>query len=212
MTGADAIALISARIGNRTGATIQAQMLLELRAAQTRLEHSGELPWFLKTLDTSKSTAANVRTVAGQAGMLREADSGLFITDSSGNVTEVFKKDYRVLRTNNSDFVDNALPQFYDLLNGSFYFFPIPNAVLPLEYWYYAADTTINNDGTTNKWLTNTPDLVIAEAMIPVARFLRDQDLVQLALNDMKSEMARLIMANTAYDEANRSRYLGEAQ
>ena len=52
----------------------------------------------------------------------------------------------------------------------------------------------------------------MAEASIPIARFLRDKDYIAIAQGSVQTETARMQIDNVAYREANRSRYLASAQ
>ena len=211
MLGSAAVTLMQGRLGNRTDSTLAAQLLLELQAAQARLELGGELPWFLEKQATSFSTVADTQTRAVPSDFLRELDAGLYGTDEDGNVVEIQKKPYRILRANNADYDTNDFPDFYDLLGTNLYFFPTPDAVYALEFWYYGQDTAPAL-AAENNWLKYAPELLIAEAVLPIARFLRDNGLVQLALSDVQRETNRLAIASVAYHEANASRYHNEAQ
>ena len=209
MTGQEAIDLIQNRFGQRTGID-ETWILLELNNAQKRLELGPTTPWFLDTKG-SLSTEADTQTVSAPSGFLRELDFGVYAPDSAGDVKEIAKNDYRILRSNNDLYKTNAFPEHYDLINGVFYFFPTPDAVYTVEYWYTAAGDVIVVGNETH-WMLYTPELVLAEAMVPIARYLRDEGMVQLAQSDVGRESQRLITATVAYREANHSRYMGSAQ
>lgn len=209
MTGQEAIDLIQARMGNRM-ALDETYILAELRNAQARLEADPELPWFMDKLATNFSTTANSQTLAVPTDFRRELDLGLFGTAGDGTVREITKGQYRILRSNNNLYALKGFPEFYDLVGSLLYFFPTPDATYDLEFWYAASQAVITV-GTENTWLRYYPELIIAEASIEIARFLRDENYLRLSEGHLQRERVRMQTDAIAYREANRSRYHSEA-
>ncbi len=206
MTGTAAAAIIANRLGQRTG--LDTQILAEMALAQIRLEGGDHLPWFLSYFDTSLVTVAGTKTVALPTGFIRIVDEGgLWLVDSDGKDKYLTKDDYDALR------VDDALdetgePKYYAISGSNVYLFPTPDGAYPLKAHYYKKDAAPAAD-VENLWLAHAADLLIAETGIPIARFLRDAEAVQLFIHDRQEARARVIASGIARDESGKRSTIG---
>ena len=98
-------------------------------------------------------------------------------------------------------------PRAYSLDGQYFRIFPLPNAVYQLKMIYYAHDTLLDptNASSTNKWLTNAPNILIGEAGYNVAITARDNDRIQYFEKLRDESLARAYVDSVAQDsEGNR--------
>jgi hypothetical protein len=209
MTRDEALDLLRFRLGNLRGH--DEALLLELRAAQDRLEKLPELPWFLTKRDTSVSTTSGIDSVTLPSDFLREnIDWGFWVVDAEGTEHHLVAMDFVDFHTKRVDEdTDNALPENYDLLGeSSLYLFPTPDAAYSLVLYYYAKATALTSN-VENVWLKHYPDLLISEAGVTVARTLRDASAQVFFKEALVTELARLSTENVARREAGRLRELG---
>ncbi len=207
MTRDEAVSLLEDRLGNR-GTTFDTLIVTEMKAAQTRLEMLPQLPWFLLYHDTGLVTVAGTKTVALPSAFLMEDEySQLFIIDSLGNYTRVVKKSYDTLR-GSGHFTTNDLPKFFALQKTTLYLWPTPDAVLSLDWFYFAQDTTLGSN-VENEWLKYVPELLVAAAGLRVARYMRSAELIQLFDVDYKSALAEMLIQDEARRQSALDAYMG---
>ena len=213
-TRAEITDVIAQRLGNR-GAALDTQIVVELQQAQRELEAMPELPWFLASKDTSKSTAANTQTVTLPTGWLMEhEEEGLWVIDASGKYWELTKDDYRNARredflTNDAEGDATGLPERYTILGLTLYLFPTPDAVYSLELNHYNDDTTLSADSTENQWGLYASDVLIGKAGMAMSRFARDEGALQLFTADYQQARQRMLWQNVERSEINRDRKMG---
>jgi hypothetical protein len=193
---------IKIKLGFKLGTGLDADINSQIQQAQKELEEEPELPWFLKKAYSGLSTVALTQTVSVPADFLRELDDDqLFVRDTSSNETAVVADQQGFLRQRYPISDDPGTPKGYSIVNGVFYFYPIPDAVYSIQGTYFASDTTLAADGDTNKWSFHLPEILIGKAGYVIASGLRDQ----MAMQDFAGVYGRAVQKlnekNTA-DEA----------
>ena len=211
MTRGEAITIIQNRLGQRTG--LSTQIAAELQLKQVELEHAEVLPWFLLKTSTGLVTVAGTQTVTPPTDFLRESgDSNstgsIWLTTTDGSVEQLIKDYYDVLK-GSTWLAATGQPTHYALMGSLFYLFPKADLAYALTQFYYGADTVLSTDGTTNLWLANAPDLLIAETGVVVAKFLRDQAAIQLFADDLNRARNRMRVENIAREQAAMSLVMG---
>jgi len=202
-----AVALIASRLGNR-GTALNAQIILELQAAQEELEGLPGLPWFLLFHDTSLTMVANVETLTVPSGFLLEDDySRMFLIGTDGGYRTVTKSDYDTLR-GSSFLTGSGYPEKFALQGNTVHFFPTPNVAYALDWHYYkAADVLTTN--IENAWLASAGGVLINFAGMRIARFLRDQQAVTIFKEDYLTALDRLNKHDEARRQAALDAFLG---
>lgn len=208
MTRDEAVSIIADRLGKRTGLTNQ--IIAEMKLAQTRLEHKGFLPWFLRvkydaTFDTSP--------IYMQDGFLREIEDIPMIayTDDEGTIHEVTKDYYSVLvqATANGDLDATGPPEHYAMRDATFiHLFPVPDKAYSGTTNYYQAAAALTTD-IENLWLQHAPEVLICEAGIRIAKFLRDGEAVSLFKDDLALATDDMIRNSVAFNVGAFSAKLG---
>jgi len=208
MYRSEAINLISSRLGQRSG--LDNQIKTEMLLAQTELERSPWLPWFLLAEDTNLTTVAEQRTVDVPSDFLMEyEDIPIYLTDTDGEEYQLTKDDYDALASD-TYIEDSGRPTHYDLVGAKWYFFPEPDAAYSLRVFYYAAAQTLDQEeDLENAWLAYAPDLLIAKTGLAMARFLRDNAAIQLFAADLQKAEQRILQLDTARKEAARAVFMG---
>lgn len=208
MTRDEAVNIIANRLGQRTGLT--SQIIAEMKLAQTRLEHGGFLPWFLRikydaTFDTSP--------IYMQDGFLREIEDIPMIAyaDDDGIMREVQKDYYSTLvtATANGDLDETGPPEYYAMRDATFiHLFPVPDKAYTGTTNYYQAAATLSTD-IENLWLKHVPEVLICETGIRIAKFLRDEVAVALFKEDLASATDDMIRDTVAFNVGAFSAKLG---
>lgn len=199
MTRNEAVQIIADRLGQRSG--LADQIVNEMKLAQTKLEHGGFLPWFLKakydaTFDTSP--------VYIQDGFLREIeDTPLFSYYDDDGVLHDMEKDFYstlVAATANGDIDATGPPEYYAIPDATFiHLFPVPDKSYSGHSRYYAAATALTVD-TENAWLKYAPDVLISETGMKIAKFLRDEVAVALFKEDLIVANEKMIRDTVAFN------------
>jgi len=189
ITRTQAIGLIAARLGNRTG--LDEYILTELMMAQDSLEATEPLPWFL-IATASLVTMAGVDRVTLPVDFVREyAEAG-----HESSLTVEASDGWRPLRkVGVQTLLDllpaSGLPTKYAVVGRYVRLHPTPDAAYNMSMLYYSRDTRLS-EVEKNAWLTYAPDLLVAKAGLQVARFLRDMNAVALFKEDLAVAAARL--------------------
>jgi len=185
----DAISLISSRLGSRTG--LDTYIVQELTMAQSALEATEPLPWFLVAAATL-GTYPGVEYVGLPEDFLREyAESG-HVSSATLQVSEGWKPLQKVGIHRIQDMLPSqGPPTYYAVVGGKMYLRPIPDASYSINLVYYARDAVLSNVDK-NRWLTYAPDVLVSYAGRQVARYLRDQAAAQMFQEDLALAMQRL--------------------
>lgn len=215
MNGEDAIDLLKFRCARFTDNSIEAYALTELNAAQDRLEHDATLlPWFLISDLYEVAMPTSGHTIALPPDYLMAVDAeAVYARDLTVSPTvryglDRMKKDR--LESNYKEY--GARPQGYAILGETMHFRPAIENVgasdWQFEYRYYASESDIANDDTTNGWLTHAADLVIAEAGLWIANnYLRNDSAARAFAASKQEEKIRLLTFITAREEQDSEHY-----
>lgn len=216
MTGAEALTMLMARLGGRTNTTLRANILLEMKQTQKRLERGPFLPWFLITDDDSLTLTANSRIRALPTNFLRELDEeGLVeIQDEDDEWVSCTKEDYDYLYGKYGSDETSELPLEYALVGSDLHFFPIPEVASPIRLSYYGAATDIADDSSEPAWLKYAADWIMGETGIIVASLhvREDADVVGYFTSLAKAGRDAVYAAHIARQEANTNRNMGEPE
>ena len=88
---------------------------------------------------------------------------------------------------------------------------PLPSEVYDLKMRYYAHQPENVNDTDENVWLKHAADWLISETGIVIANNYLSNDRAAQGFNAMRGEAkARIEKLNTAREEANNERVMGE--
>lgn len=219
-----AITLILNRTGQRGGAvspvdtTMQAQAITEMQWAQEELEKqdSGLMPWFLENEYTNAAfkTSASSPLVALPTGFLRELDEvrcALFYQDTTldDEWVPLEKLDMDEGKTEYGGEVAGK-PQAYSLLGVNYRMWPKPDAEYPLKALIYMGDAVLSSN-IENNWLKYAGKVLIGKTGYAVAGWgVRDEAATAFFLKMETEGRDGLIRANTARQEAGRSRSMGD--
>lgn len=220
MTGADAVALLAGRMGQRTGLT--AMILSELNAAQElKLERADFYPWFLEKDKQDLVTVAQQEYVDLPSDFLAldEEFGALYYNDATGSVDPWVP----VARDQYVNFKESArnpallpsstivVPEKFDILGTRLYLRPIPMTGLTLRMIYMAKQTAVANDTNTNLWLTHAHDWLLGEAGVMLAGFqTQNPELGGLFATMATAGKQRVQNETTARREAARMAAMGE--
>lgn len=198
ITRDEAVTLVENRLGQKTG--LSTNIIAEIKFAQARREANPFLPWFLKKISTV-ATIANTQTIAVPTGFLKECPNqsrgALYLVDGSTSAwTQLKKGNYDEYAVEYST-IAAGKPKYYSLLGSSFYLFPTPSIIYSARLIHFGADAILTSD-VTNLWLTNAPDLIVADAGIQIALQLRDQNAAAAFLEMMKKAEKDMYDATTA--------------
>jgi len=220
MDGNTALDIIMQRL-TRTSTDLRAAALLEMNLLMhSKLEMGPSPPWFLLQDDpTAMVTVANQEHVALPPGFLRFDDDnevgGLFIYDATitgpDKWRELPRSSYNKMQGYFYGEDSGSVPQVYDLLMNRAYLRPVPDAVYQLRVMAYFADNDCVDGTSTNLWLTNAPDVLIAETAGHLARtYLRNPELAQSIEPDRQAARDRVYRAHVAFIESMKSREMGD--
>lgn len=200
MIGSQAITMMKGRLqrGTAGSPTLDALILLELQAAQLRLEEAPTLPDFLITEESSQVVIEGEARVAIPDDFIREVESDAMQVENTEVVpstkTTLTKDFYDAIRYRYAS--DVEMPRKYALSGGYFRLRPVPNKGTYLLWMtYYAHDVLVTlNDA--NRWLTYNPDLLMSEAGVVVATSLGNEKALSLFSN-LRAEAMKLLAVNT---------------
>lgn len=200
------VARVHKRLGNRSG--LDTDIRNEIQLTQETLEHGIELPWFLKTNDATLVTVASVATVALPTDYLRDIDENpLWIQDTTGLWNIVTKERLDVLKAKVYE-TDPSLPRNYALFGESVHLFPTPDAVYPLDFYYYGADTVVTSN-IENQWLKYAPNLIISSVGLEIAAYSRDAEALAYFTPKVVNAVDLLLRENVSRDEAGMKPTMG---
>lgn len=184
LTGAQFITMLQARLGQRTDIAAATILLETQMVQQQKLEMDTFYPWFLQYEDTSISTVADQEYVDLPTGFLGFDDedewSGIAYQDT--NITypdkwvQLVQDDFNVIRSEYAE-SDTDKPVKFGLVGSRAYLRPIPDAVYPLRFRFFKAQTLVANDSNTTTWLTNAFDWIMGETgFIFASQYVKDME------------------------------------
>lgn len=200
-----AVTRISDKLGFRTDVTTR--VINALQDAQDEMERGATLPPFLVKQDQTLTVTAPATPVATPlevtlpTDFIRETDyqdgNLRYQKSTPGPMVFLEKMDYtaaeeyffarqlirwnvniEVIETEDTDFTAGT-PMVYVLRKDTVRIYPGPDQNYSLLWDYYGHDDAVSGGNVTNRWLTNSPWLLIAKAGILVATDLRDAEALQ---------------------------------
>jgi hypothetical protein len=198
------VTLIEGRLGQRNG--LYPRIVAEIRAAQDYYERQPELPWFLLT---KEEIIASTALVDFPTGFLRETneDTGLWVRVN--DVLLPLGKDNYSTLARSEDLRGTGIPQFYYTGTIGYELFPEPDQPYSLDAVFFKKDNPLDDDLSTNLWLTYAPELIVSRAGFQMARYLRAPDLAQIFMADLAEATKSLYYGGVARDMGGRSLVMG---
>ena len=185
-------------LGNRQDAA--ARMLSTLDFVQVhKLERAPELPWFLLSDDTYQDTVSGQEYLTVPTDFLREHEDGALWNvglaskyDSTDVDWKGMGKDtHNVLRDFYRDNTDTDDSCHYSLDGDKWRLADVPDAAYRIFYKYYQKQTVpsaLAGGSSTNAWITNAGDLLVAEAAKHLGNQLQFRRAELASLNDLVKE------------------------
>jgi len=204
-----AVAIIKGRLGRPNDTTIDTLIINEMQLAQTQAERDKILPWFLITEISDASTTVNEQRLLVPTNFLREFGEGAlwrFNASSDPTWVDLSKEEFDVLRQRYGTEVGD--PVRYALVGKYFRLFPTPDQVYTMKMLYYAQDVVLSTN-IENEWLKEAPGLLISRTGGVIATYLNHPSLIAFKA-DLLTAQNELVVQETARDEANRSRAMGD--
>ncbi len=172
MTRDEAISIIQKELGFRTDLTNTIVDLMKL--AQSQLELSPTLPWFLLSEKSFILTTAEVERIPIPLDFLQEYEESALVyvpDDTTEEDVILGKRDLDTLLKKFSSVNDPAVtrePEFYALRGIYFILFPTPDDVYRIQMTYYKQGVVLDGN-VENVWLKHAPYLLIGKtgSMLP---------------------------------------------
>jgi len=218
MTGAQALNLLMARLGNRTQAALRTNILLELQLVQDNFfEKLKFLPWFLQEDYTNAGfvTVASTEYVAVPTGHLRIDDEwgALYYLDTTATTPDQWKE---IKKAAYNDFKAKLAasvigkPVYFDIIGTRIYMRPIPDAAYALRILHYKKDTAIADDANSNLWLTYAQNWIIGEAgFVAASLHVKDSDAAQFFMALAQQARENLLVETEARKHSGQSYMMG---
>lgn len=210
MTGQEALDMLMARL-KRSNQALRARLLLEMKEYQrVTLEKGAVMPDFLIVRDEIIALTAGSRRFTLPATFLRELDEDetLWILDDDSEYHPMTKVGF-----DDTEFELSAtgeLPLKYALEGLYGYTFPQPTVDRTLKMSYYSSGGVIADDAVETVWLKHASDLIIGgTGVIGASLYVRDPDALAVFAAMETAGRNRLIIEQTARQEAGRSRRMG---
>lgn len=214
----DLVLRMKYRLSRQQDSSIDARIVDELAAAQDGLENGTTLPWFLLTQQSYSAVGPHDSfSLSNYPGFLRisEDDFGFQVEDltrTDETLVKLTKQDtYGQMLRYSSGYADEAtLPDSYCVLGTVIHV--RKKQVVDRKYYlsYFRRDTTLPAVGATTLWSQNVPELLLAEAGIPVSRYLRDNESMQYFTAMRTAKFAELVRRNQALQDADQSYVMDE--
>lgn len=199
MTTDEMISQLGSLLGDIS--TLDAQILTELRLAQTQAERGPLLPWFLlKEAYTLTSAGSGVIEIPDD--FLREAEDGGFAVILDGKFENLCKYGLDDLREEYEGEASGR-PEYYALLGTEFWVFPLPDAEYRIQMHYYKKDTQLAVGDSGNLWSTYYPDLLIGLAGQNLCLHQRTLDIKPRFDEMVMVARQQLVVDNTAREMQN---------
>jgi hypothetical protein len=205
----EAVAYIARRLGNRTD--LDSAIANELALAQTELEHSPLLPWFLLDSELYTTLATGTTRVELPAGFLREYEEGALWTVNADEsewtaLQKVPIDKLRQLHTlySSQETDSETAPLYYSTDRTYFHLTPPPAADVTLRILCYTADSTLPTGDSTNDWLTHAPEILLAKTGMRMSQYLQNATAYQVFAGQY-AEATRALEVSTVAREVSGS-------
>ena len=194
----DLISMISFRLGNRKG--LDAQIILETKHAQMRLENSPGCDWwFLK----------DIREVTTTDGIITLDPDVVRITDQSDIIIKPASEDrYRIavrsfedtLHINGEDQLKQAA---YSYFGNMIRLYPTPTESTTVRLPIIKRATELTTNNLTNLWTDHGFSVLMSRTGIAVAQALQNQGALQAFTADYTVAYAELLNESVARADSN---------
>ena len=223
MTRDEAVDIIMGRLGKRTNASLQADIIMEmfLTVQPILLEKNGVFfPWFLEASSLAAlTTTIDSEVVALPSDFLAELeDDALWYYDAAASSdqqwTVMIKDDWDIIKARRQG---GGKPTHYAVKGTDIYLKPTPDQAYTLRLGYNASDVDLNgtygdgNGALTNQWLTHAADWFIAETGALIAEhYIQSDPLANRFRGSVSVAKQRVYMETISKKEINQSRQMGE--
>lgn len=209
------VSRMKVRMSRHQDSGLDAKIIFELQAAQEMLEQGITLPWFLNTLgDVTVDIAHELLPLGLFTDYIRIADDdfGLRVLDSSRS--EPYVKLTRVPTYERlldfSTGPGDAFPEGYFILGSNLLVRGKQSVGRTYRMSYFRKDPTPPDAGKTTLWSANAPNLLLAQAGIEVARYLRDGESLKYFLGLHSKTYGDMVKRNQALQDADASYVMDE--
>lgn len=210
-----AVDLLLGRLGQRNSTVLKQAIIDEMVFVQeTTLEGREELPWFLLSETSSKSTATNEERIVLPSDFLLEwEEGGLYLQETDGTETLLEREDWDVLKAE-PRLEGAGKPTFYDLVGDYYLLRKTPDAVYEMKMRYYQKATSLtgvygDSSNIENVWLANASDWLIAETGVIIAsQRLQSDKMVQMFMKQSDLARQRVMKKHIARIESNKNRIM----
>ena len=210
-TGQEIADRIKRRLARTRATGIDDTILEELKQAQTDLENGATMPWFLLQRFeqvTPQAADTELLTELPPTDFLRlYQDLGVFMIDSDGKRQPCVREDYDmwIQKTSSTSF---STPWYTVLDAGQIFVRPAPTVTRTFGMWYYRRDTTLTL-GTDNDFTVELTGLILSMAGEAVALGI-ESPRTPWFTQQIPIHRKAFIARNTAMEEANRERIMGD--
>lgn len=213
MKGSEAVAILQQRFGGMSGQ--EARVLLEMKLAQTELEHAEPKPEILfKAVSDIEVNSGGYFDVPSD--FLREYEENDHSDERTSSLwcRSLDGASWAPLERNRYNLLNQRFggqrgkPKYYDLLGNRTFLFPIPadGDTYTLSAFWYVSQPPVQED-TENAWLKHYPDLLIARTGVKMTLFTaEDPKTWGLLLQDAQGRFEK---DNMARKEANMTTVFG---
>lgn len=177
---------------------LDSYILLEMRAAQARLENGPTMPWFLFNTSPTVTTTEGQTSFPVPEDFIRPAEGyhGV-VEDPDGGKSKLY-----IVSPPIPDYHEGLRPKQVYLANEEFVFPGPVVAGFKLTLPYYKHDAVVA-EGAENGWLKNFPDLLLAETGLLIASgYLEHRGAMNLFQGMLADQRRALAVANIAREEA----------
>lgn len=169
------------------------------RFVQEELESEATLPWFLRKVDASLLTSISSAVLPKPADYIRLWHEDPIVLLVGTDNVRLVSGSTSALRARFSS-GGYLAPQGYSEIGENFSLYPIPTAIYPVTFTYYAKEPVLATN-IENKWLKYLSGLMIGRAGFIVASGIRDQAATQLFGAMAAAGTEKLNAMSTAQDE-----------
>lgn len=204
MIGSDMLTSMKFRLNRLTNGSTELDNLIysEMNAAQVRLEGAPILPWFLTSEEAYFDVTVDEERAELPLDFLREIETeNLRVQDlDTGTFYNDLIKGF--LDESRRRFPGTGRPKRYVVSGMYIRLFPIPDKAYRIWMSYSMKQDEITAD-SENLWQKYMPDLIMAEAGIPLATSLRNDGALALFTSLGQNERDRLMRESTAREQEN---------
>lgn len=210
---------IKYRVSRQDDSSINTRIIDELAAAQESLECGTTLPWFLNVQAALNVLGAHdTFSLLSFDRFLRIAEDdfalrveNLTIADGEPLVKLTRQDTYEKLIENSTGMADAAtFPDSYCVLGHTVHVRKKQVVDRTYHLSYFKQDVDVPATGVTTLWTRYLPELIMAEAGINIARYLRDKEALQIFTSLRGVKYAEFVRRNQALQDADENYVMDE--